>query len=345
MFDKITLVIATKNRHSYLERILDYYTDSGIHIIVADATKEIYKKKLPENISYYHYPEIPYCEKLDSVFKRVNTTYTMLCADDDFIIPQAIATCINFLDTNLDYNSAQGHYVFFNHSKNKLFYLPAYLSTIGCHINDEKATDRIKQYNNIWIQFYYSVHRTETLKDVFSFANNKFFNLNLVELMMGIHTLIKGKHKVLPVFYGVRELLYRSAGKSHGLDVFSTSNEYKEQYMAFFSEVIRLLTIYQGMSEQEAKAFLEQSIQDHIHNRYDNKFSLKKSVLAFGKKIIPFTLRKRLRHYMLLLKDERKQKNNYALSIKTNGFPFKGGPEKIELQRIESYIFKYNIHQ
>ena len=117
MLDKITLVIATKNRHQYLERIVDYYSNSGINIIVADATKEKYSKKLPSNISYFHYPEIHYCIKLDDVFKKVNTPYSLLCADDDFIIPEAIETCVDFLEKNSDYASAQGYYMMFCHSK------------------------------------------------------------------------------------------------------------------------------------------------------------------------------------------------------------------------------------
>jgi len=343
MLDKITIVIATKNRHHYLERVIDYYSESGIQILVADATKESYGKTLPGNVTYYHYPEVPYCTKLDDVFKKVNTPYSLMCADDDFIIPTAINTCVEFLDKNPDYSSAQGHYVFFYHSKNKLFYTPAYLSTIGSDFNEDKASDRIKKFNNLGIQFYYCVQKTETLKKVFSIASNKLYSLNLVELLMGMITMINGKHKVLPVFYSVREVLYGSAGKSHGLNVMAVSAEYKEQYQAFFSGVANFLSTTDNVTVEQASSFLNQSIDAHIKYRYNNKFSLKESIIKLAKKTVPFTIRKRARHYFLLLIENNKHKKNLALTSKARGYPFLEGPDKKELQRIESYIFKYNI--
>jgi glycosyltransferase domain-containing protein len=344
MLDKITIIIPTKNRHHYLQRIIDYYSTADVQVIVADASKEKYAVNLPANITYYHYPDVPYCKKLDDVLKKIHTPYTLLCADDDFIIPSGINTCINFLVKNPDYNSAQGHYVFFYHSKNKLFYSPGYLSTIDCDFNEDSALDRIKKFNNVGIQFYYCVHKTETLKEIFSVCNEKFSNLNFVELLMGMTTVIRGKHKVLPVFYSVRELLYGSAGKSHGLNVFSKAPEYKEQYEVFFNTVAQMICEQDKISLKIASEFLKQSIQNHINYRYNEDFSLKKSITSFVKKTVPFNVRKKLRHYSLLLKESNNQNNNSSLALKIPGFPFIEGDAKEELKRIESYIYKYNIN-
>jgi glycosyltransferase domain-containing protein len=343
MLDKVTIVIPTKNRHTYLERIIDYYSNSGINIFVADATKKKYEKELPGNVTYYHYPEVHYCTKLNDVLKKVNTPYSLLCADDDFIIPNAINACVDFLNENPDYNSAQGHYVLFYQSKNKLFYSPGYLSTVGYDFNEAKASDRIKKFDNVSIQFYYSVHKTNSLKEVFSFADSKLYNLNIVEVLIGLNTLISGKHKVLQLFYSMRETLYGSAGGSApGLNVFSTLPEYKEQYNAFFSEVVRLLCVKENLSVEEASAILSQSIKDHIEYRYNNKFSLKKLIISLGKKNIPLNIRKRIRHYLLLHRENKRQNANQIFALKINGVPFLNDQEKKELLQIENCILKYS---
>lgn len=344
MLSDITIIIPTKNRQHYLERIVDYYTNSGIHILIADATEKKYVKKLPDNITYYHYPNIPYCTKLNDVFEKIKTPYSLLCADDDFIVPDGINKCIDFLNKNPSYNSAQGHYTFFYHSRNTLFYLPGYMSAIGADFKEDTARERIQKFNKVGVQFYYCIHKTETLKAVFNYSSNKFTNLNLVELFIGMSTLIKGKHKVLPVFYSVRELLYGSAGKSHGLDVFSVASQYKEQYDYLFSEIVRLLIIHDNIDEQEAVLFFKNSIQQHINNRYSNKFSITKFLTKIAKAVIPFSWRKSFRHYSKTIQKRKTDKYNMAIAIKAGGFPFINDGVA-ELQRIEQYIKKYNIHQ
>lgn len=337
----LTMVIATKNRHAYLERVMDYYAGSGISIIVADATKEKYQGNIPAGIAYQHFPELPYCVKLDTVFKEIKTPYAMLCADDDFIIPAGIKKSIDFLQENQDYHSAQGHYLFFYHSYNKLFYSPGYVSTQGCDINEESALARVDRFNHTAIQFYYCVHRTENLRSAFSLASGKLFNLNLVEALIGMIAIINGKHKVLPMFYSVRELLYNSAGRSAGLNVISVSPEFKQQYEVFFNAVSELISKTEGIESENSDAFLKIAIQKHIDFRYNNKKKSKKFSTLF-KRILPLAVRKSIRHLALL---NGKQAKFIAHICPQNPHAFQGSEEEADQKKIESLIFKYNIRQ
>ncbi len=343
MLDRITLVIATKNRHQYLERVIDYYSNSGINILIADATREKYTKQLPPNFSYSHYPEIHFSTKLDDVFKKINTTYSMLCADDDFIIPEAIEESVRFLEANPDYASAQGYYLGCNYSKNKLFYSLAYRSSIGCDINNESARGRLEKFNEIDIQFFYCVHKTESLQDIFGYASHKLYNLNLLDLFIGYSTLIKGKHKVLPIFYSVREVISGSAGRSDGLDITSVSPKYKDQYNAFFSEIVRKLCDRDDISVDEASVFFNRCVKNYIDKYFSGGFSLKQySVSLLEHKIIPLAIRKRLQHFFLLRQQEKQQQRIDELE-KLTGTSLADPSNQEKLRRIESYIFKYNI--
>ncbi|KKL68331.1 hypothetical protein LCGC14_2126020, partial [marine sediment metagenome] len=102
MFDKISLIIPTHNRHQYLTRVLDYYNGINLKILVADSSQKEYPFKNKYDIDYFHYPNYIPHKKLADIIQEVKTPYVFMCADDDFIIPKAIEKCIKFLDNNSD---------------------------------------------------------------------------------------------------------------------------------------------------------------------------------------------------------------------------------------------------
>ena len=111
MNDLITLLIPTYNRHQYLNRILEYNKDCSFHVIVADSTKNDYKFTLakPASFQYLHYPDVSLTQKLENALQQVKTKYIVMCADDDFIIPERIFDCIGFLEDNKEYSAVQGN--------------------------------------------------------------------------------------------------------------------------------------------------------------------------------------------------------------------------------------------
>lgn len=347
MLNNLTLIIATKNRHAYLERLLNYYAGKGINIWVADATVKRYPKKLPDdNFSYFHYPDVHYTTKLNDLSKKITTRYSLLCADDDFIIPVSIQKAIDFLDTNPDYNSAQGQYISFYNSFGNLFYSPLYTQSVGLDLKSNKATERIKGFYNTSVQLYYCVHTTENFKKIFEFADGKIKNLNLLESVIGLITLSRGKHKVLPFFYSARESLYGSTGRSFGMDVFANSPDFKEQYEAFFNHIVKLITINDGITLKEATLFLQQTISSHIAERYNISVLqiVKQKAIALSKKIIPLKIRKFLRHQKLILNAENYKRQNIVTATKYGGYPF-NDVENENLKEIESTVLKFNLSQ
>ena len=56
-------------------------------------------------------------EKIATGLKKVNTSFCVLCADDDFLIPDGLRKCLHFLSNNPGYISAHGRYI--NHEIRK----------------------------------------------------------------------------------------------------------------------------------------------------------------------------------------------------------------------------------
>ena len=88
LLKNITIIILTHFHHACLHRILDYYREVNVNILVADSNNKVFPScESYKNLQYYHYPGMPFCEKMAKIFHHVITPYVVLCADDDFIIP------------------------------------------------------------------------------------------------------------------------------------------------------------------------------------------------------------------------------------------------------------------
>jgi len=69
--NKITILVHTHNRHKYLGRLLDYYTDTKIPIIVCDSSNdEFFLENKNEFFRYFFYMNKSYGSKLKDVIKK-----------------------------------------------------------------------------------------------------------------------------------------------------------------------------------------------------------------------------------------------------------------------------------
>ena len=101
-YKMITIIIPTYNRPNHLRRLLDYYNKYGknFKIIVADSSSNENKKLNKKSVLIFSNLNIfylgSYSSKINAYYKisdalnHVNIKYSVLCADDDFIIPNGI---------------------------------------------------------------------------------------------------------------------------------------------------------------------------------------------------------------------------------------------------------------
>jgi len=126
LLKKLTVVIPTYNRNYYLSRCLWYHSHFPFgEIIVADSSPEEKKvvnretvRKLIEergvNIRYLEYPPETdkygrdITRKWGDAVQHVETKYSQICTDKEFLIPITLCKCISFLDEHEDYDIAAG---------------------------------------------------------------------------------------------------------------------------------------------------------------------------------------------------------------------------------------------
>lgn len=270
LLDKITLVIPTHYRHHYLERLLNYFKGSSLKILVADSTNVPFAKKNDFDIEYLHYPNFTYLEKLSDCINRIKTPYTVMCADDDFIVLASLLECATFLEKNADYSFCQGYsYMYQTFNEKIVFWLTRY--NHNCEYDDPKK--RFYQFNSTP---YYGLNRTENLKQWLSFledfkagstkASSSFYIDNALTKIVAIN----GKSKLLKIPFGIREYASQLGDGSKLHETLFDINplDYYRKLSHFIEEHLQIERFF----EQHEKIFLTE-LSDRI--KYD--FSMKKS--------------------------------------------------------------------
>ncbi|HWR02770.1 MAG TPA: TIGR00180 family glycosyltransferase [Humidesulfovibrio sp.] len=261
----ITYLIPTHERHGYLRRALAYYEGVDADILVADSSAQALPEaeQLPARVQYRHFPGQGYMQKLSQVAQLVTTPFVVLCADDDFTVPRAVAACQAFLESNAGYASAQGDYLNAQLEPAGIHLRPAYPQALQVRVDAALASERLLEVSSPYVPVYYAVHRTESLRDYARLAQG-LENYNLLEMLFGLVAAIHGKHARLPMLYGVREVVPSVAAKDprrrHGLDKVSTLPEYAAEYGRFVTGAAGLLAQRQGLAQAEA----EQAVRDAV---------------------------------------------------------------------------------
>lgn len=326
--NNLTIIIPTYKRHSYLERVLEFYKiNKFTNIIVADSTLEIFPKLDEYRVNYKHYPNISFSEKMIDVFESISTPYCVVCADDDFIFVDALTKCIEFLNKHQDYVSCSGTFVTFYTE-----YLLNY-NFINLGVNEYKnysnkdLFDRIDFHFSNYYTLMYSVHRT----NIFKTFLNEFYDINqpfLREVAQSFYTLSFGKNEVLPIFYGARECMKgESEGQtSDNLEIVMRGKKYEDEYKRFYKKIFYTLKNNCKLDNITTKNTIDSAITSYLNMCIVNK-----------KLTIKTTIKKMFSFFDYLRKKKRyKTKSLSKLKVFT--------PEDNNLQKwyqIEKLVKKY----
>lgn len=346
----ITIFIPTHNRHQYLQRIIDYYSFYKIEwpIIICDSTCHKFNGELRQkNIKYLHYPMAKYVTKISEGMGSVQTKYCVMCADDDFIVPQTIKSCVSFLKKNKDYSSVQGKYISFIYSGGNNFKLtPSYIPNYKVDISSDNACERLLQQFNPYMHQFYSVHHIQTLRDCFNIALGSFKNGCLIEIAVAMMASINGKHKILQNFYCAREIITLSAGSTYDkMDIVAAGKEYKTEYNNFLERITQYLVSKTDLDYDSARTCILSAIDVYLYKFMTGRqkqgptTKLKTKI----KKVLPENM---YNHLKKAYKQMQAMVCNDTSITFNQYFDQFDSQSKEELQIIQSFIQKHDItHQ
>ena len=116
LLSSLSIVIPTFNRQEYVLRTMRYWSDYDVTVHVFDGSQVPIDDHLisvmGSNINYHH---MPCClmERLNKSIEVVYTKYSKMMADDEFIIPSALESCIEEMNNNEEIVSCIGSAISF----------------------------------------------------------------------------------------------------------------------------------------------------------------------------------------------------------------------------------------
>lgn len=205
--NKLTLVIFTLNRHKLLKRTINYWLNFNIKLIVLDGSNLKFQDPClqSENIKYIHDKTGLYRRLLSSI-NYINTEFVILGSDDEFYLPSALASCIDFLLKESNFSSCGGRAIGFYTEKNKIFGLKQYKNLKNLKLDQSNASERaIKHFSNYVPAHFYSVMRFSKWKIICQnvFEKNYHFSASH-ELQVEFLSVIAGKSRILPELMWLR---------------------------------------------------------------------------------------------------------------------------------------------
>lgn len=323
----VTVIIPAHNRPKRLRRLLNYYSLTNIHIIVADSSADEFKDaSFYPHVIYRHYPEEQFLRKINNILPFIATPYVFYCADDDFTVPGAVRQMALFLDSHPEFVTAQGHYLTFEVKKNKVEFSPRYIRHFDKKIDAATAAGRLEHFKDIYASNLYSVIRTEVFRRMYTAVANatelRFRNLFLAEEYFNLFSLINGAYVTLPYFYGAREYIASSAATTTvPFATVRNSEEYKEEYSNFIDILATELARKDNIPFKDARGFILRTID---MPKINASISFKRKVLGFIDKF------KSMKWLSNLLNERYKQKGIKAVKGMSS-YPCKGTTPEIRL--------------
>ncbi len=148
----LTLVIPAYNRPAYLERQIDFWSQTDVKLCILDGSREsapqVLIDRMGPNVYYRHLP-IGFNDRLVMACDLVQTKYVALLGDDELYAPHGLRDCINQLESDSRLVAAVGRSMFFFYRDGEIIAHQTYeksqnlVNTFGSDIDrlDESMAD------------------------------------------------------------------------------------------------------------------------------------------------------------------------------------------------------------
>lgn len=221
ILELITIVVFTHERHEKLIKVLSYFRNYKIKIIVVDSSLQPLEiEYVDANCTYLHFPNMEPNEKIRLGLENVTSKYTQLSPDDDYLSVPCMVDSILQLESNDTYAVCQGLHGIYEKKINgavrlnqmHLYAVHLYAKDLNIDICEDTPLGRINSVFSPYMNVIYGVTRTEPIVTYFNhFADSlkkyEYFRSSgeLWEVLYTVHILMNGGVKTLNRFGMLRE--------------------------------------------------------------------------------------------------------------------------------------------
>ena len=276
------------NRPDFVLRQLEFYKKTNCQhtIYIGDSSSEINRAKLVNNldqyseslnIKYFHWPNKNDREAVADLGKEVEEDYCALVGDDDFLIPSSITRCAEFLDSNLDYATAQGKALLFSTKNDDLY---AKIKDLSIYwdikqLHDDSVARRVQNFSKkYWVNLF-SIHRTKDFI-VCSEKTRDLSERGLAEFLYCFYFIALGKSKYIDCLYLIRQM-HSERGLSPLSPTFYGeerlhSNEWRDSAEIFIETISSYISDTDKISSIKARKISKLCLQNVSQKKIDKSW-------------------------------------------------------------------------
>ena len=291
---KVAILIPTMNRSDFLIRQLRYYAsvNSPHPIYIGDASNEEHRQRIQDEckkigqkltIHYHHWPEMNDRQTIAFLGETAEEKYCAFTGDDDFLIPDSLIKCAEFLEIYPDYGTAQGRAVLFTLKEPGPF---GAMNGVGPYwsrkeAEEKTAAERLLHFGrNYWVP-QFSVHRqNEFLEDSINYR--KITDKSFGELLHSFTFISKGKSKFIDCLYLIRQGHDARYVLSDALDWLTGSN-WQPSFQLFMNSVSEGLVKVDNIKAEKAKEVVKQAFRTYLLRAITKKHKYKNKDRIAGK--------------------------------------------------------------
>ena len=307
---KVSILIPTKNRYLFLERLIKYYIRNNCeHILyIGDGSDKSFEDEISQlklhfksnlKINYYYLPNLNDRETISFLANQSKEEYCAFVADDDFLIPESLTKCASFLSNNLGYRTAQGNAILFSLNESgpygRVKGSQVYWKMID--FNESIGSDRVLKFsNNYWVP-QFSVHRTTEF-----ISDSKFYeqmkNKSFGEIFHNFIFICNGKSKFLDCLYLVRQ----GHDQRYLLPDFYewiTSSNWHADYLFIIEKLSEELIQVDNITEEKARQISVLAIKNYLTtaSTNSNKKLISQVKQNFYKKIKSYLIKYYIKYF------------------------------------------------
>jgi glycosyltransferase domain-containing protein len=213
---RVTICIATLNRPAFVQRTLRYYAETGFAgvILVGDGSvgemaasnRDIVMQHAGRlRVEWIDAGHLSQPETFSLMADRVATDFAVYSGDDDYLVPEALAECEQFLDLHADFIAAHGTCVAIN--ADGVHGIPASLDPYSLpNIQQEAALRRLEHCMMNYSVAIYAVHRSDAWREMFRESRNMADKAIGGEIAPCAISAVLGKCAQLTGLYLIRQI-------------------------------------------------------------------------------------------------------------------------------------------
>jgi glycosyltransferase domain-containing protein len=284
MTKNVAILIPTMNRAEFVIRQLRYYAlvRSPHPVYIGDASDSAQQsliinavEKLQANlqISYHHWPGLNDRQTISKLGEIAQEPFCAFVGDDDFLVPNSLSKCAEFLRRNDDYRTAQGKAILFSTNKpyGKIEGFGTYWQKKEA-LEDSSSERLINFGNNYWVP-QFSVHRTGEFR-IDSEKYRSMPNRSFGELLHSFMFIAQGRSRFIDCLYLVRQTHENQYALPDMYD-WMTEDDWLQSYRIFHDTLAGVLIKKDGLSLSEAAEVIKRAFWGYLSPSFRKKYLTK----------------------------------------------------------------------